>query len=155
MSIRSKSSENVLSSHLPGTTTSTSGFGSIAASTDSVCRTLRAYRKKLANSSSDNISPHVLRELGTELKLTARVVGEKSQGKSLDEAMMAKLLDQASDRIVDLLDERMRERVGSDARKGSANSALNEPILESPVDVEDQDAQINAMAGALERTVLE
>lgn len=143
-----------MNSHPPGSSTSTSGFGSITASTESVCRTLRAYRKKLASSSSDTLSPHVLRELGTELKLTARVVGEKSQGKSLDEAMMAKLLDQASDRIVDLLDERIRERVGSDERRGSGNSPPCEPILESPVDVAEQDEQINAIAGALEKTAL-
>lgn len=122
-----------MNSHISGNPTLASGFGSVTASTESVCRTLRAYRKKLANSSTDTLPPHILRELGTELKLTARVVGEKSQGKSLDETMMAKLLDQASDRIVDLLDERIKERVGSEVRRSSGSSPLyDEPILESP-----------------------
>ncbi len=108
MALRSKSSENVLSSYA---TPSNSGSGSVVSSTESVCRNLRAYRKKLASASSEVITPNLLRELGTELKLTARVLGEKSQGKVIDEAIMAKLLDQASDRIVDRLDERIKERV--------------------------------------------
>lgn len=155
MSLRSRSSENLLNSHIPGNTSTANGFGSVTASTESVCRTLRTYRKKLANSSTETLAPHVLRELGTELKLTARVVGEKSQGKSLDEAMMAKLLDQASDRIVDLLDERIKGRVGSEVRRRSGTSPLSEPILESPTDVKDRERQIDVLAGALERTALE
>ena len=148
MSLRSKSSDNVLTSHIPPTTTST--FGSVTSSTESVCRTLRAYRKKLTTSStSDTIAPDVLRELEKELKLTARVVGEKSQGKNLDEAMMAKLLEQASEKIVSRLDERIKERVESEVRKsgeGSPSGAGN--LIESP-------DGIDAVVGALERVAIE
>ncbi|EMC95037.1 hypothetical protein BAUCODRAFT_41361, partial [Baudoinia panamericana UAMH 10762] len=71
----------------------------------SVSRTLRAYRKKLAGAqASDSITPEALRELERELKLTARVLSEKSQGKTVDEAMIARLLDQASEKIVGMLD---------------------------------------------------
>lgn len=145
----------MLGSHIPSNASSASGFGSIVSSTESVCRTLRAYRKKLAGSSNDTLPPHILRELGTELKLTARVLGEKSQTKSLDEAMMTKLLDQASGKIVDLLDERIKVRVGSDARRSSGNSPLHEPIMESPVDVERQSDGVDAITGALEKAALE
>ena len=55
MSLRSKSSDNVLTTATAG---NANGFGTINASTESVCRTLRAYRKKLAtSSSSDSIAP--------------------------------------------------------------------------------------------------
>ena len=155
MSLRSRSSENVLNSHTSSNSGSTTGFGSVTASTESVCRTLRAYRKRLANSSTEVLAPHVLRELGTELKLTARVVGEKSQGKSLDENTMAKLLDQASDKIVDLLDERIRERVGTEVRRSSGTSQLTETILESSTGMQDSDERVDAITGALEKTTLE
>lgn len=144
-----------MSSHNHSNAPNASGFGSITSSTESVCRTLRAYRKKLAGSSSETLPPHVIRELGTELKLTARVMGEKSQVKSLDEATMTKLLDQASGKIVDLLDERIKERVGSEARRSGGNSPLYEPILESPIDVGRQIEGVDAITGALEKAALE
>jgi WD40 repeat protein len=152
MSLRSKSSENVLSSYAPvGANT---GFGSVTSSTESVCRTLRAYRKKLTNSAtSDIIAPDVLRELEKELKLTARVVGEKSQGKNLDEAMMTKLLDQASEKIVSRLDERIKERVESEVRKSGEGSPSGVVMSESPKEIEGQD--MDAVVGALEKVAID
>ena len=152
MSLRSKSSENVLSSYAPAG--QNTGFGSVTSSTESVCRTLRAYRKKLANSSaSDVIAPDVMRELEKELKLTARVVGEKSQGKNLDEAMMTKLLDQASEKIVSRLDERIKERVESEVRRSGDGSPLGQVMSESPKDVSTQD--MDAVVGVLEKFKIE
>ena len=154
MTLRSKSSENVLSSY--ASASNTTGFGSVTASTESVCRTLRAYRKKLTNSSAtESIAPDTLRELEKELKLTARVVGEKSQGKNVDEAMMAKLLDQASEKIVSRLDERIKERVESEVRKSSEGSLSGAGISESPADVGDQSEQMETIAGALEKVALD
>lgn len=148
MSLRSKSSENVLTSHALPTTNS--NFGSVTSSTESVCRTLRAYRKKLTSSSnSDTIAPDVLRELEKELKLTARVVGEKSQGKNLDEAMMAKLLDQASEKIVSRLDERIKERVESQVRKSGEGSPSGPRVMSESPD------GMDAVVGALEKVAIE
>ncbi|KAF1826275.1 WD40 repeat-like protein [Dissoconium aciculare CBS 342.82] len=117
------------------------GFGSLTASTDSVCRTLRAYRKKLSNSSAnETISNEIIRELEKELKLTARVVGEKSAGKTLDEAIMTKLLEQASDKIIGMLDEKIKERVQGRARVVSGGAAVpsaTASILESPAEIEE------------------
>ena len=152
MSLRSKSSENVLSSYAPAG--QNTGFGSVTSSTESVCRTLRAYRKKLASSSaSDTIAPDVMRELEKELKLTARVVGEKSQGKNLDEAMMTKLLDQASEKIVSRLDERIKERVESEVRRSGEGSPSGPVMSESPKDMSSQD--MDAVIGALEKVKIE
>lgn len=152
---RSKSSENVTgatgSAEPPASTVVATGFGSLTASTESVCRTLRAYRKKLVGSASgDGIGPESLRELEKELRLTARVLSEKSQGKSIDEAMMARLLDQASEKIVGMLDERIKERVESEVRRSSEVS----PRLGSPVE-EKAEHQADALAGALERVVID
>lgn len=91
----------------PKSAGSVSEFGSLAASTEQVCRTLKAYRKKLA-SSSDNLASETVRELERELGLTARAVGEKAiKSKSLDENAMVKLLDQYSERLVEMLDEKI------------------------------------------------
>lgn len=137
---RAKSSDNIHANASTDTkatsSTNNTGFGSLTASTESVCRTLRAYRKKLA-SSSETLLPESLRELEKELKLTARTVGEKATGNSLDEAMIVKLLDQASEKIVGLLDERIKERVQSEVRKSSESTPQPE---------------IEAVAGALEKS---
>lgn len=137
MSLRSKSSENILN-----TGSNSTGFGTLTSSTESVCRTLRAYRKKLGNATTDSITPDALRELAKELKLTAKVVGEKSQGKTLDEATIAKLLDQASDKIVGLLDEKIKVRVESQLKRGGETSASTSSAhLEPPAEPEEHSEQ--------------
>ena len=144
MSLRSKSSENILN-----TGSSSTGFGTLTSSTESVCRTLRAYRKKLGNTATtDSITPEALRELEKELKLTARVVGEKSQGKNLDEATIAKLLDQASDKIVGLLDEKIKAIVEGELRRGETSPSTH---LEPPAELEEHAFERSETApGALE-----
>ncbi|PGH23467.1 hypothetical protein AJ80_02421 [Polytolypa hystricis UAMH7299] len=59
-----------------GALTSNSEFGSLNMSTEQVCRTLRAYRKKLS-SSTDHL--HTASELEKELDLTVRALGERSK----------------------------------------------------------------------------
>jgi len=104
-----------------------SEFGSLAASTEQVCRTLKAYRKKLANS-SDNLSTETVRELERELGLTARTVGEKAiKSKSLDETAMVKLLDQYSERLVAMLDEKITaslSKQGGAMQEGAASGGV-------------------------------
>lgn len=122
MTLRSKSSENVLKSS--GVATNTSGFGTLTSSTDSVCRTLRTYRKKLVNApNNDAITPDVFRELEKELRLTVRALNERAQGKVLDEQAISKLLDQASSKIVGMLDERLKSHEENMKRKPSEGSS--------------------------------
>ncbi|KAH9827599.1 mitogen-activated protein kinase-binding protein 1-like [Teratosphaeria destructans] len=143
--LRPKSTDPVASPVFspPPLTTSHTGFGTLTASTESVCRTLRAYRKKLVKTTpaTDPLPPDTLRELERELKLTARVLSEKSQGRSLDEVTMARLLDQASERLVGMLDERIRERVdgevgGRRRRSHDGSPVTGRPFLEPPAEVE-------------------
>jgi hypothetical protein len=75
--------------------------------TEQACRTLRAYRKKL--SSTEPVSPEVLTELDQELRLTASALGDRAiRSKAMNESMLSGLLDQYSERIVSLLDEKLR-----------------------------------------------
>jgi hypothetical protein len=64
-----------------GKTTPRSEFGSLDMSTEQLCRTLRAYRKKL-NGSTQRIQAQ--KELERELSLTLRIVG--GRGQSSDES---------------------------------------------------------------------
>ncbi|TKA32859.1 hypothetical protein B0A50_01085 [Salinomyces thailandicus] len=157
ISMRPKSSENGTSpsaSTAANATSAATGFGSLTGSTESVCRTLRAYRRKLtAATSNETIRPEALGELEKELKLTARVLSERSQSKSIDEAMMTKLLDQASEKIVGRLDERIKERVESEVRKSSEGSPLSEPHLHSPGEIT-EGGHPDALAGALQQMQL-
>ncbi|KAK3698925.1 hypothetical protein LTR37_016712 [Vermiconidia calcicola] len=153
MSLRSKSSDNVLTTASMG---NNSSYGSVNSSTESVCRTLRAYRKKLSNSStSDAVAPEVLRELEKELKLTARVVGERSQGRNVDEAMVARLLDQASEKIVSRLDECIKERVESEVRRSTEGSPSGAVAVDSPTKLEHRGEQMDVVVGALQRVALD
>ncbi|KAI0203088.1 WD domain-containing protein [Astrocystis sublimbata] len=90
-------------------------FGSINMSTEQTCRTLRAYRKKLT--STEPISQELLTELDQELRLTAVALGDRAtRSKALSDTMLTGLLDQYSERLVSLLDEKLRLR---DYRRGS------------------------------------
>jgi mitogen-activated protein kinase binding protein 1 len=148
MSLRSKSSDNVLTTAMAG---NASGYGSLSASTESVCRTLRAYRKKLANSATPESVPNELfQELEKELKLTVRFIGEKSQGKNIDEAMLSRLLEDASEKIVSRLDERIKERVESEIRRSGDASPSTGAGGHSPNTEQSSAVRMEAVAGALE-----
>ncbi|KAF2839571.1 WD40 repeat-like protein [Patellaria atrata CBS 101060] len=98
---------------------SSTGFGSLYSSTEQVCRTLKAYRKKLANS-SDLLSIDMLRELERELGLTARAVGERAaKSKGVDEKMISNILEQYSERLVEMLDEKISASVARQVRQNS------------------------------------
>jgi hypothetical protein len=75
--------------------------------TEQACRTLRAYRKKLL--SSESVKEDALKELDQELRLTAVALGEKSlKTKAISETVLTGLLDQYSDRLVSMFDEKLR-----------------------------------------------
>lgn len=81
-------------------------FGSLSMATEQTCRTLRAYRKKL--SSTEPISREVITELDQELRLTASALGDRAvRSKALNEAMFAGLLDQYSEILAAMLDEKL------------------------------------------------
>lgn len=84
-----------------------SEFASLSMATEQACRTLRAYRRKLL--STETVDEECLKELDQELRLTSVALGDKSQkSKSISEAVLAGLLDQYSDRLVAMFDEKLR-----------------------------------------------
>jgi WD40 repeat protein len=84
-----------------------SEFGSLNMATEQACRTLRAYRKKLL--SSESVKDEALKELDQELRLTSMALGEKSlKSKTISETVLTGLLDQYSDRLVSMFDEKLR-----------------------------------------------
>ncbi|KAL6710733.1 hypothetical protein ACN47E_007790 [Coniothyrium glycines] len=109
-----------------------SEFGSLASSTESLCRTLRAYRKRLANS-TDSMSSELAKEVERELAATARAIGDRVKPREFDESVMVKLLDQYSERLVNMLDERIALRVRENS-VGVFSDGAESPVL-------DQDAQ--------------
>ncbi|KAL3959880.1 hypothetical protein ACCO45_004997 [Purpureocillium lilacinum] len=91
--------------------------------TEQACRTLRAYRKKL--SSAEPITADALTELDHELRLTAAALGDRAiRSKAMNETVLSGLLDQYSERLVTLLDEKLRltsqakERDDGDSNSG-------------------------------------
>ncbi|KAG6029803.1 hypothetical protein E4U41_000272 [Claviceps citrina] len=83
------------------------GFGSLNMATEQACRTLRAYRRKL--SSAEPITADALTELDQELRLTAAALGDRAiRSKAMNETVLSGLLDQYSERLVTLLDEKLR-----------------------------------------------
>lgn len=75
--------------------------------TEQACRTLRAYRKKLL--SAESVKEESLKELDQELRLTAMALGEKSvKTKAISETVLTGLLDQYSERLVSMFDEKLR-----------------------------------------------
>ncbi|KAI1753700.1 WD domain-containing protein [Xylaria castorea] len=106
-------------------------YGPLNMSTEQTCRTLRAYRKKLA--STDPISQELLAELDQELRLTSIALGDRAtRSKAMSDTILSGLLDQYSERLVSLLDEKLRlgkyrrssdqETDSTDRRPGSSGT---------------------------------
>ncbi|KAF1962740.1 WD repeat protein-like protein [Byssothecium circinans] len=108
-------------------------FGSLGALTESLNRTLRSYRKRLANS-SDALSADLVREVERELALTTRAVGEKAKSNGVfNETAMQKLLDQYSERLLSTLDEKIAATVAFRMREnseGGISTGLASPVLD-------------------------
>lgn len=134
------------------------------AAAEQTCRQLRAYRKKLASSSpsssstsADAVTPEVQAELDAELRLTLAAISEKvvssgggGGGKGGESSsVLGGLLDQYSERLVSMLDERlvlrlsemnMNTNTGGDGRGngcgggggGGVNSGVERPALLTP-----------------------
>jgi hypothetical protein len=106
-------------------------YGSLATASESFCRQLKAYRKRLANS-TETLDTDMVKEVQRELATTARAIGERAKTKEFDETVVAKLLDQYSERLVNILDERIAASVALRSRQDS-EAALSTP-LRSPAD---------------------
>jgi WD40 repeat protein len=131
----------------------TNEFGSLGASTESLCRTLRAYRKRLANT-NDGLSSEVVREVERELALTARAVGEKAKSSDpFNETVMVKLLDQYSERLVSILDEKIAASVALRVRENSESGISGG--LASPALAEEEEEGDRGRSGEHEETTEE
>ena len=86
---------------------------------EQLCRSLRAYRKKLAVS-SDSLRIETMKELERELGLTAKALGQKTRRhQSASEANVGDLLDQYSDKLARMVEEKVR--LGSLGEAGKGN----------------------------------
>lgn len=101
---------------------STAGeFGNLNMSTDQVCRTLRAYRKKL--SITDGVREESLKELDQELRLTAKAIGEKTlRNRTISETVLAGLLDDYSARLVSMFDKKLQTSLHQEEKLGTESS---------------------------------
>lgn len=86
---------------------STRTYGSLNTATEQATRTLRTFRRKLA--STDPISSDVLAELDQELRLTSLALGDRAkQSKAMNDVTLNGILDQYSNRLISMLDEKLR-----------------------------------------------
>lgn len=84
-----------------------SEFGSLGNTTETICRTLQNYRRKLK--SSEPVKDESLRELDYELRLTIMALGERNmKSKTMNEAVLTSLLDQYSEKLVSMFGEKLR-----------------------------------------------
>ena len=96
------------------------GFGSLNNATEQASRTLRAYRKKLG--STEPIGQEALAELDQELRLTALALGDRAtRSKAMSDSILSGLLDQYSERLVSLLDEKLKLSFRSPDASGPAD----------------------------------
>lgn len=113
----------------------------LARDTDSTCKNLRIYRKKLV-SSAETIPQDTLREVQKELSLTLRAVGEKAmrpKASQVDEEVLGRVLDQYSSKLVEMLDTRLAGfSLGASTSSGATVSveslSMGSSILNSPIE---------------------
>jgi WD40 repeat protein len=96
-------------------------LGGLNMASEQLCKSLRAYRKKLG-ASYDTLKAENVREIERELGLTAKALGEKAvRTKGINEGVLTKLLDQYSERLVEMIDEKIARRV---AKKVSLENSV-------------------------------
>lgn len=122
--MRKKSAINLRSSY---------GSGSLQTATEATSRQLRTYRKKL--SSSEHITPEAMAELETELRLTSVALGEQADRnrQAVADKVISGLLDQYSEKLMKMLDEKLRMRVESHLDANGVLDGLLLPISRSDV----------------------
>lgn len=131
----------------PTATVTASSAASLATSTDSVCRTLRSYRKRLAAQHASNsnavVPPAALCELEKELRLTVLALGARAEGNAVDDAELARMLKRGSDAGVE------RKRAESDVRNGNGDVKDGELSESEQADASAGAIDLDAVAGAL------
>lgn len=124
---RSKSRDNIRPSladsrHRNKSTSHLNEAASLNSSTEQICRSLRGFRKKLKG--SDMVRDDVMKELDSELRLTAKALGERVlKSKALSESALTEILDQYSERLVTMFHEKLRTSLGA---SGGAKRSLSE-----------------------------
>ncbi|KAF1929481.1 WD domain-containing protein [Didymella exigua CBS 183.55] len=108
-----------------------SEYGSLTTASEGFCRQLKAYRKRLANS-TETLDMELVKEVQRELATTARAISEKARSTEFDETAVTKFLDQYSERLVGILDERIAASVALRTRHDT-EAAVSTP-LRSPAD---------------------
>jgi hypothetical protein len=68
------------------------------------------------------MSPEIAKEVERELAATARAIGERVKTKAFEETVMVKLLDQYSERLVTMLDEKIAASVAQRVRESSVGN---------------------------------
>ncbi|KAK7748027.1 hypothetical protein SLS53_001279 [Cytospora paraplurivora] len=151
------SATNLRSTYATGTGTGSSNPAPVTAqaAAEQTCRQLRAYRKKLASASSslssssspsaDAVTPEVQAELDAELRLTLAAISERvasssssGGGEGGESSVLGGLLDQYSEKLVSMLDERLMLRLsemnlnGSGCGGGGGNGGMERPALLTP-----------------------
>ncbi|KAL1855794.1 hypothetical protein Daus18300_010969 [Diaporthe australafricana] len=110
------------------------GIGSLQTATEQTCRQLRTLRNKL--SSAEPMSSEMIAELETELRLTTAALSERMSrdSQAVSESMLSGLLDQYSERLVSMLDERLRLRLSEAQFNGGwgGRSGESSPTLLTP-----------------------
>lgn len=148
-----KSSDNVSKAKptsSPTATLTAASTSSLATSTDSICRSLRSYRKRLATQYNSNanavLPPTSLRELEKELRLTLAALGARAEGSAVDETEVTK--SRKNSEGVE------RKRTASDVRGGDD---IVETVLtrNGTNEVGAHNVEMDAVVGALGEVHLE
>ena len=118
--------------------------------TEQACRTLRAYRRRLA--SAEPVSADSLAELDAELRLTATALGDRAvRAKAVSETLLSGLLDQYSERLVSMLDEKlglgMREQASRLSDKENDSSHGNDSTPDSPDEMAESSPDTGGVGG--------
>lgn len=83
-----------------------SEYGSLGNTTETICRTLQNYRRKLK--AGEPVKDESLRELDYELRATIMALGERNKSKTMNEAVLTDLLDQYSEKLVSMFSEKLQ-----------------------------------------------
>ncbi|ETS79459.1 hypothetical protein PFICI_09312 [Pestalotiopsis fici W106-1] len=92
------------------------GAMSLTLATENVCRALREFRKKLE--SEARVSESALAELDHELRLTSLALGDQAkQSRELSNSVIENILDQYSNKLALMLDEKLQLNSQSSGRQ--------------------------------------
>lgn len=73
------------------------------------------------------MNSELAKEVERELAVTARAIGDRVKTKAFEETVMVKLLDQYSERLVNMLDEKIAASVAQRVRESSVGNFSDGP----------------------------